>query len=669
MCCLRLFLSLFFFLILIHPATRTVAQHCNNKNGNYTSNSTYGGNLKSVLASMSSNTEIHYGFYNFSAGEYPDKVNAIALCRGDISPEECRSCVNTASHDLLKSCPNQKEAIKWPDKCMLRYSNRDIFGVMESRPLLAYYNTGNVSDVEGFNRVLTPLLKRLRNSAASGNSTRKFALGSDYAPNFQTIHALVECTPDLDQTDCNNCLLAAEKIIPQCCNGKQGGKYVTPSCDLRYEIYSFYDPTAEAPTQPPVLPVSPTPVLLPPPTQGKKSNPSPSAIVIVMPIVVSVVLIICIGICYFYLGVRKPWKKVENEADDEISSVESLQFDFGTIKVATENFSNANKLGQGGFGAVYKGRLPNGQEIAVKRLLKPSGQGNLEFKNEVVLVARLQHRNLVRLIGFCLEGNERLLIYEFLPNSSLDKFIFDPIKRAILDWERRYKIIGGIVRGIHYLHEDSQLRIIHRDLKAGNILLDADMNPKISDFGTARLFVLDQTQGNTEKVMGTYGYMPPEYVMHGRFSLKTDVFSFGVLVLEIVSGTKISSFRKGESEEGLISYAWKNWREGTPLNLVDPTLRASSTTEILRCIHIGLLCVQENVADRPTMASILLMLNDNSITLSVPKKPAFLMDKSTISDMSSRREQNTRAIRSDQSRSRFVEASTNEASITELYPR
>ncbi|XP_062162252.1 cysteine-rich receptor-like protein kinase 44 isoform X2 [Alnus glutinosa] len=672
MCCLRLFLSLFFF--LIHPATLTVAQYCYNENGNYTSNSTYEENLKSVLASMSSNTEIDYGFYNFSSGETPDKVNAIALCRGDISPEECRSCVNATSHDLLKSCPNQKEAIMWPDKCMLRYSNRDIFGVMESWPRIAYYNTGNVSDVEGFNGVLRPLLKRLRNSAASGNSTRKFALGSDFAPNFQTLSALVECTPDLDQLGCNNCLLAAEGFIR---DGKQGGKYVTPSCDLRYEIYGFYDPTAEAPppspvpppSAPPVLSASPPPVLPSPPIQGKKSNSSPSAIVIVVPTVISAVLIICIGICYFYLRVRKEGKKVESEVEDEISSAESLQFDFGTIKVATENFSNANKLGQGGFGAVYKGRLPNGQEIAVKRLLKPSGQRNLEFKNEVVLVARLQHRNLVRLIGFCLEGNERLLIYEFMPNSSLDKFIFDPIKRTVLHWERRYKIIEGIARGILYLHEDSQLRIIHRDLKAGNILLDADMNPKISDFGTARLFMLDQTQGNTKKVMGTYGYMPPEYVIHGRFSVKSDVFSFGVLVLEIMSGTKISSFRKGEDEEGLLSYAWKNWREGTTSNLIDPTLRSSSTTEILRCIHIGLLCVQENVANRPTMASVLLMLNDDSIILSVPKKPAFLMDKSTISDMSARREQNTRAIRSDQSRSRFVEASANEASFTKPYPR
>ncbi|GLT65401.1 hypothetical protein SLA2020_378370 [Shorea laevis] len=285
------------------------------------------------------------------------------------------------------------------------------------------------------------------------------------------------------------------------------------------------------------------------PPRGKKSNSSPSAIVIVVLTVVSIVVIICICICIFYLRVRKARKKVKSkleivssEAEEEISSPESLQFDFGTITVATENF--AKKLGQGGFGAVYKGKLPNGQEIAVKRLLKHSGQGNLEFMTEVVLVARLQHRNLVRLIGFCLEGNERLLVYEFLPNASLDKFIFDPIKRLLLDWERRYKIIGGVARGVLYLHEDSQLRIIHRDLKPSNILLDADMNPKISDFGTARLFVLDQSQDNTKKIMGTYGYMPPEYVMHGRFSVKSDVFSFGVLVLEIVSGTKMVLFER-----------------------------------------------------------------------------------------------------------------------------
>ncbi|GLT64229.1 hypothetical protein SLA2020_367350 [Shorea laevis] len=349
---------------------------------------------------------------------------------------------------------------------------------------------------------------------------------------------------------------------------------------------------------------------------------------------------------------KKRRKKVETV--DDIISAESLQFDFATIRVATENFSDENKLGQGGFGSVYKGMLLNGQEIAVKRLSSGSGQGDQEFKNEVLLVAKLQHRNLVRLLGFCLEGNERLLIYELMPNASLDHFLFDAIKRLHLDWERRCKIIEGIARGLLYLHEDSQFRIIHRDLKASNILLDAEMNPKIADFGMARLFVLDQTHGNTRRIVGTYGYMAPEYAMHGHFSIKSDVFSFGVLILEMVSGQKNSYFRIGENLEDLLSYAWRNWREGTTSNLIDPTLRASSTSEIMRCIHIGLLCVQENVADRPTMASVVLMLNSHSITLLVPSRPAFFMHTTIESDMSS-----------DQS----FQASTNEASISELYPR
>ncbi|KAF5454693.1 hypothetical protein F2P56_024340 [Juglans regia] len=259
-----------------------------------------------------------------------------------------------------------------------------------------------------------------------------------------------------------------------------------------------------------------------------------------------------------------------------------------------------------------------------------SSQGNIEFENEVLLLARLQHRNLLSIMGFSLEVNERLLIYEFMPNASLDHFLFDPIKQVQLNWEKRHKIIEGIARGLLYLHEDSRHRIIHRDLKASNILLDAYMNPKISDFGTARL--LDRTEGNTMRIIGTYGYMPPEYAQCGTFSTKSDVFSFGVLILEIVSGHKNSSF-----PEGLVSYAWENWRQGTPLNLVDPTLMVYSTIQILRCIHIGLLCVQENVNDRPTTASVVLMLGSESITLAVPKRPTFLLyTSSTGPDMLSR---------------------------------
>ncbi|XP_028806157.1 cysteine-rich receptor-like protein kinase 10 [Neltuma alba] len=324
--------------------------------------------------------------------------------------------------------------------------------------------------------------------------------------------------------------------------------------------------------------------------------------------------------------------------DEDINPADSLQFDFETIRLATDNFSVANKLGQGGFGPVYKGRLRNGQEVAVKRLSMDSGQGGLEFKNEVLLMAKLQHRNLVRLVGFCLEGTERLLIYEFLPNRSLDYMLFDPIQQTHLHWEVRYKIIVGIARGILYLHEDSRLRIVHRDLKASNILLDKDLNPKIADFGMARLFALDQTHNTTSKVVGTYGYMAPEYAIHGQISTKLDVFSFGILALEIISGQKNSSVIDEEDIQDLLSFVWKNWREGTTSNIVDPVISNGSRDEIMRCIHIALLCVQENVTDRPTMASIELMLNSYSSSLPLPSRPPCLMNFSSTLEMQTREE-------------------------------
>lgn len=356
--------------------------------------------------------------------------------------------------------------------------------------------------------------------------------------------------------------------------------------------------------------------------------------------------------------------KKEVESNDEIPQPDSLQYDLESIRVATNNFSDANKLGQGGFGFVYKGTLSNGREIAVKRLAKNSGQGDLQFKNEVVLMAKLQHRNLVRLLGFCLEGEERLLIYEFVSNRSLDLFIFDEIRREQLDWRKRYNIIEGISRGLLYLHEDSRHRIIHRDLKASNILVDAEMNAKISDFGIARLFTADQTQGDTSKVVGTYGYMSPEYLKHGNFSVKSDVFSFGVVLLEIVSGRKNSSFTNGETTEDLLSYAWRNWREGTALNIVDPLLLAVSQYEIMRCIHVALSCVQENVSDRPTMTTVIVSLASYTLTLPVPSQPGFHHnnDNSIIG-------QGRSAAESDQSKNNSIGWSNNEVSITELDAR
>ncbi|XAR53710.1 Non-specific serine/threonine protein kinase [Bertholletia excelsa] len=257
------------------------------------------------------------------------------------------------------------------------------------------------------------------------------------------------------------------------------------------------------------------------------------------------------------------YKDSKGESREE--ELELPVFDLGTIFAATDKFCSGNKVGQGGFGPVYKGELPDGREIAVKRLSQNSGQGLQEFKNEVILIAKLQHRNLVRLLGCCIDGEERMLIYEFLPNKSLDNFIFDQTRRKLLPWKRRMNIIIGIARGLLYLHEDSRLTIIHRDLKASNILLDNEMCPKISDFGIARTFGGEQKEERTKRVMGTYGYMSPEYAMSGHFSVKSDVFSFGVLVLEIISGKKNWGFYHPEHDLNLIGHAWKLWNDKCPL--------------------------------------------------------------------------------------------------------
>ncbi|XP_015868178.3 cysteine-rich receptor-like protein kinase 26 isoform X2 [Ziziphus jujuba] len=618
--------------------------NCTSEDGNLTDASTiYKQNLNSLLTSFISETNNNYGFYNSSLGQNPDKVNAIALCRGDVVPNECRDCINETTTRLLTNCPNRKEAIIWGERCLVRYSNSSIFYMKKEAPfrLLPSPNPSAAS-AEAYKKTLDPLLENLIRKASSGDSLRKFAYGNTKVPDAEDIYALVQCTPDLSEQDCNDCLVNSTLQIPGCCAGKSGGRVLKPSCTLRYEYGAFYNVSAYGG--------------LPPP-EGKSDT---KRTVVIIVVVLTAVIIIVLGICIFFKR-RKAKKKLQTPED--IDGLECVQFDFGAIKAATDDFSDANKLGEGGFGAVYKGRLSNGQYIAVKRLSKTSQQGDLEFKNEVKLVAKLQHRNLVRLFGFSLDEreSERLLVYEFVPNASLNQFIFDPIKRRDLDWSKRYKIIGGIARGLLYLHEDSRLKIIHRDLKLSNILLDEEMNPKIADFGMARLSKVDQAQERTSRIVGTYGYMAPEYAMHGQFSIKSDVYSFGVLLLEIISGQKNTSLDEEDNVEDLLNHAWMNWKEGTTLNIVDPTLRDGSASEIMRCIHIALLCVQENHVDRLTMNSVVAMLTSHSLTLSPPSHPPLFIHGSSKYDMPPASNRNFKLHQSDMMKSNMMSNSSNSA--------
>ncbi|XP_076887168.1 G-type lectin S-receptor-like serine/threonine-protein kinase At4g27290 [Bidens hawaiensis] len=355
---------------------------------------------------------------------------------------------------------------------------------------------------------------------------------------------------------------------------------------------------------------------------------------IIIPVTVAGVLLIgFISTCLCYSQRKRNQARptggdeILNDSKGQEEHMEQPLFSFSIIANATANFSHDNKLGEGGFGSVYKviGMLEDGKEIAVKRLSMNSSQGVDEFKNEVICILKLQHRNLVKLLGCCIQRDEKLLIYEYLPNKSLDYFIFDKTQSVLLDWTKRLNIIKGIARGLVYLHQDSRLRIIHRDIKASNILLDQDMKPKISDFGLARSFGGNETQANTQRVVGTYGYMSPEYALDGLFSVKSDVFSFGVLVLEIVSGKRNRGIIDPENEYNLIGHVWSLYNEGRFMELIDNGCAESChPSEVIRTINVGLLCVQQNAGDRPNMSSVVLVL-DGEGELLQPKKPSFFM--------------------------------------------
>eukprot|EP00253_Pinus_taeda_P036649 PITA_36649 len=618
-------IMLFYFIIVLPPLITIIlhGQTCNavaltncNTNNNYTPGSTFERNLNRVLDRLGQAAN-QSGFNISDSGG----VYGLFQCRADLTVDQCDACWQWATTSIRQGCGNSISASTWPFHCFLRYENYNFIGKLDtgfgSNNQDDFGHDGTEVFIPGdFQESAKNLLNNL--SAKAATEAKRSAYGTSLDSLSQTIYGLVQCTRDLTTDDCNECLSSSINSI-FASRLTAGDKYWSRSCIFRYQIYPFYNSSLQLPPVPPGGAANYSP-------QNKSSD---KRTYLILGVVGALVLGIIIGV---FATARRLKSAIaprgyqdHREENTLLVNDRPIVFTMETLVAATRNFHDDNKLGEGGFGPVYKGTTQHGKEIAVKKLSLKSTQGRKEFLNEIKLVAKIQHKNLVNLLGCCAQESERLLVYEYLPNKSLDKVLFDPNKRKRLDWRKRYNIIMGVARGLVYLHEDSPLRIIHRDIKASNILLDEQLNPKIADFGLARLFSEDETHVNT-RVAGTYGYMPPEYAMQGQLSVKADVYSFGVLLLEVITGRKNTDYNLSPEMQILLGWAWRSYQGGNIVQLIDPAIiETCDETQASRCIHVGLLCTQPESHLRPLMSTVNLMLSTDSVKLLPdPTKPAFV---------------------------------------------
>ncbi|KAF6133977.1 hypothetical protein GIB67_040741 [Kingdonia uniflora] len=479
---------------------------CNNQ-ATYTPDSIFSTDLDRALDTVKNNTALT-SFSTTSVGS----VTVLAICRGDVSAVGCQDCTHSATSEIRQYCPNTTSAQTWYTYCMIRYSNVDFLQKPNEIALLSLYDTRQAPHPEIFNEKVQALVKNL--SVTAGAREKRFALGWTNVMDTFTLYGYLDCTRDLSSDNCTKCLVSTADNI-RCCLGKWAVWLATATCQIQISLDNNFNLTLGGATE---VFTNTTMMLEAPSVVVTRSKSNLRLVSLIFSIVVGVAGVLALVFVSLWLVMTKKRRKKKVSMDKRTQAgdveetttsenlgmiVSSYSYDFELLVAATDNFSTRNKLGAGGFGIVYKGRMPNGEEIAVKKLQDGSMQGTEEFSNEVMLLLRIQHRNLVKLMGYCFHGEEKMLVYEYLSNKSLDFIIFDRSLSALLDWPKRFNIILGVARGLLYLHEDSQPKIIHRDIKAGNVLLDQNMNPKISDFGLAKPFPEEQSRLRTRRIAGT----------------------------------------------------------------------------------------------------------------------------------------------------------------------
>ncbi|KAK4736611.1 hypothetical protein R3W88_000308 [Solanum pinnatisectum] len=545
-------------------------------------------------------------------GTRSDATYGISQCYGDLSLLDCVLCFSEA-RTVLPQCFPYNGRI-YLDGCFMRVENY-MFYDQYLGPEDMHVCGNRTTKGTLFQQNARQAIQQAVVSAPTNDGYAHAQVSSPMDSN-DTAYVLADCWKALSANSCAMCLQNASASMLGCLPWSEGRALYT-GCFMRYSDTNFLNDISAS--------------------GGPSSRGN---VVVIVIVVVSSVVVLGVGtVIGIYVWKNKQIQKKRKGANDveklvKILDQNNLNFKYSTLDKATGSFDEANKLGQGGFGTVYKGVLADGREIAVKRLFFNNKHIAADFCNEVNIISSVQHKNLTRLLGCSCSGTENLLVYELLPNQSLDRFIFDPIKGKALNWKKRFEIIIGTAEGLVYLHENTKTRIIHRDIKASNILLDSRLRAKIADFGLARSFQEDKSHISTV-IAGTLGYMAPEYLARGQLTEKADVYSFGVLLLEIVTGRQNNKRKNDDDTVSLVSDVWEHFQRRIVEELFDPNLTLHNChtinvqNEVARVLHVGLLCTQEIPTLRPFMSKALKMLVKKDKELPRPTKPPFV-DENTM---------------------------------------
>ncbi|MCO5556307.1 hypothetical protein L7F22_009854 [Adiantum nelumboides] len=464
------------------------------------------------------------------------QLYAVFQCRGDLSAQSCGKCMQNVTVRLPQECPGYVGARLRVGGCFLRYDNQSFFQ-LDTNQVQVICKRGETSDAATLGTIADVM----------DNVTGEAPKRSGYWASARrgSMYAAAECLGYLNEAECSACLSRYSYKSLSTCGSALGEQLHLASCNYRYEFLEAAAPpliAVAAPPPPSLLAPAPSPrsprLLSFPPKEfgayrgGKLSKSGFKTGAIIVGGALCAMLLVRL----YRASKSKSVKRLEKVASWPRHFLQNMGqvFSLAELEVATGHFNFTNKLGESAFGIVYKGALSSGEQVAIKKLFTGGHQGKQEFLNEVNLITSVQHKNVIRLLGCCVEGPERILVYDYLPNKSLD-FLLSARANKIINWSTRYGIVAGMARGLAYLHEESHTRIVHRDIKPSNILLDDELNPVIADFGLARLVKDNATHVNTG-VAGTIGYLAPEYVLYGALSEKVDVFSFGLVALEIVTG-------------------------------------------------------------------------------------------------------------------------------------